>query len=223
VKINTPITASVSITDADKLDTHTAVWNWGDGTTSAGVVLENEGSGTVSGEHSYTAPGIYTITVIVYDNFGNSGTSTSHPVVIYDPNGGFVTGGGWIYSAPGAALDVPNASGEAQFAFVSKYHKTATNPKGNVTFIFEAAGINFTSTGIEYLVVNTAGNEAIFKGSGVLNEVGNYKFMIWAGDGTPDTFRIKIWTERPKNSFVVYDNGFNQPVSGGSIQIHTSK
>jgi hypothetical protein len=161
--------------------------------------------------------------VTVYDNFGNSGRSTSHPVVIYDPNGGFVTGGGWIYSAPGAAVHVPDASGEAQFAFVSKYHKNATKPKGNVTFIFEAAGIKFTSTSIEYLVVNTAGTTAIFKGSGVYNDVGNYKFMIWLEDGKPDTFRIKIWTSRPKNNYVVYDNGYNQPINGGSIQIHTGK
>jgi uncharacterized protein len=223
VKINTPITASASFTDADKLDTHTAVWNWGDGTTSAGVVLESEGSGTVSGEHLYTAPGIYTITVTVFDDSGNSGTSKSHPVVIYDPDGGFVTGGGWIYSAPGAAVDVPGASGEAQFAFVSKYHKSATKPKGNITFYFEAAGIHFTSTSIEYLVVNTAGTEAIFKGSGVYNDVGNYKFMIWVEDGKPDTFRIKIWTARSKNTYVVYDNGDYQPINGGSIHIHTGK
>jgi hypothetical protein len=82
---------------------------------------------------------------------------------------------------------------------------------------------NFTSTSIEYLVVNTAGTEAIFKGSGVYNDVGNYKFMIWVEDGKPDTFRIKIWTSRPKNNYVVYDNGDSQPINGGSIQIHTGK
>jgi uncharacterized protein len=223
VRVNTLVAASVDFTDADLLDTHTAVWKWGDGTTTTGIVLQEMGGGTVMGEHIYTKPGIYYVTATVYDNFGNYGKSISHPVVIYDPNGGFVTGGGWIYSAPGAVNNGSDADGKAQFAFVSKYQKNAAKPKGNVIFTFNAGNVNFRSTSIEYLVVNSAGTQAIFKGSGVLNEVGNYKYMVWAGDGNPDTFRIKIWTEKHKIETVIYDNGFAQPVGGGSIQIHTAK
>jgi hypothetical protein len=45
--------------------------------------------------------------------------------------------------------------------------------------------------------------------------------MIWAGDGTPDTFRIRIWWEADGDENDVYDNGFNQPIGAGNIVIHT--
>lgn len=50
---------------------------------------------------------------------------------------------------------------------------------------------------------------------------GDYKFRIWAGDDDPDTFRIKIWTEDDAGvETVVYDNGFDQALGGGSIVVH---
>ena len=52
-----------------------------------------------------------------------------------------------------------------------------------------------------------------------------YKFMIWAKDLDPDaddTFRIKIWWEDGNDEeTLVYDNGFDQAIGGGSIMIHT--
>jgi hypothetical protein len=42
------------------------------------------------------------------------------------------------------------------------------------------------------LVVNQSGTNAQFKGTGSLNGVAGYKFMIWAKDDSPDTFRIRI-------------------------------
>jgi len=45
--------------------------------------------------------------------------------------------------------------------------------------------------------------------------------MIWATDQDPstDTFRIKIWYEDAQE-VVVYDNGTDQPLDRGQIQIH---
>jgi hypothetical protein len=46
--------------------------------------------------------------------------------------------------------------------------------------------------------------------------------MLWAEDGEPDTFRIKIWEEDSLGiETVIYDNGFDQAIGGGSIVIHT--
>src|SRR5262249_45570910 len=70
-------TLSASFTDPGTRDTHTAVWNWGDGTTSAGTVTETGGSGTVGGTHRYGAFGTYTVTVTVTDKDGGATTSTS--------------------------------------------------------------------------------------------------------------------------------------------------
>jgi hypothetical protein len=47
---------------------------------------------------------------------------------------------------------------------------------------------------------------------------------LWDGDGSPDTFRIRIWCEAADGTEnVVYDNGFNQAIGGGSIVVHTGK
>lgn len=64
----------------------------------------------------------------------------------------------------------------------------------------------------------------MFKGVGTINGAGEYKFKIWAGDGEPDTFRIKIWTEDGGGvETVIYDNGMDQEINGGSIVIHVKK
>jgi hypothetical protein len=40
----------------------------------------------------------------------------------------------------------------------------------------------------------------------------------------PDTFRIKIWeADEFENETVIYDNGFDQEIGGGSIVIHVKK
>jgi hypothetical protein len=52
--------------------------------------------------------------------------------------------------------------------------------------------------------------------------------MLWAGDGDAtsdeddfDTFRIRIWEEVGEEEVVIYDNGTDQAIAGGSIVIHT--
>ena len=48
--------------------------------------------------------------------------------------------------------------------------------------------------------------------------------MLWAGDGEPDTFRIRIWWEDASGGEqVAFDNGAQQAIGGGSIVIHTAR
>jgi hypothetical protein len=47
--------------------------------------------------------------------------------------------------------------------------------------------------------------------------------MLWAGDGEPDTFRIKIWEEIGDVEMPIYDNGSDQTIGGGSIIVHKGK
>jgi len=108
--------------------------------------------------------------------------------------------------------------GKATFGFVSKYKKGASVPDGNAEFQFKAGDLNFHSTSYQWLVVNQNYTNAQFKGYGTINGEGNYGFMIWAGDGSPDTFRIKIWDAGDET--VVYDNSVNQSIGGGSIVVH---
>ncbi len=156
--------------------------------------------------------GVYDLCVRGKDSFENWGPEECILLAVYDPEGGFVTGGGWIWSEAGwCQLDdvCANAEGKANFGFVSKYKKGATEPTGNTEFNFSAGGLNFHSSSYEWLVV-TGGNYAKFKGSGTINGEGDYKFMLWAGDDDPDTFRIRIWEEDEfGNETEIYDNGFN--------------
>jgi hypothetical protein len=200
--------------DADG-DTLTYAWTFGDSGSA------DEATPT----HSYAAAGVYDVCLTVHDGAVDS-PQVCTMAVVYDPSAGFVTGGGWIDSAAGAYIPSPTLAGQATFGFVSKYNKGQSVPTGTTEFQFEVAGFSFASSTYEWLVVTQAGTNAQFKGSGTVNggpdQNGNaYKFMIWAGDGSPDTFRIKIWWEDSGTEVVVYDNGFDQAIGAGNIVIHT--
>jgi hypothetical protein len=134
---------------------------------------------------------------------------------------------GNLFNISGYVIEYENCGpiGKATFGFVSKYQKGSSIPIGNTEFQFHAADLNFHSSSYEWLVV-TGSNYARYKGVGTINGEGSYKFMLWAGDGTgldgADTFRIKIWTEDEfEVEYIVYDNGMDQAIAGGSIIVHT--
>jgi hypothetical protein len=171
---------------------------------------------------TYTAPntaGINDVCLTVNDGFVDSETVCT-TVVVYDPSGGFVTGGGWFYSDPGNYAPDASLEGKATFGFVSKYKRGANVPTGNTEFQFKAGDLNFHSSGYDWLVV-TGSDFAKFKGVGTINGSGEYRFMVWAGDDDPDTFRIKIWAEDESAAeTIVYDNGSDQAIGRGNIVIH---
>ena len=68
--MHTPTTFSSAFTVPGVLDTHTADWEWGDGESAAGTVDQGAGFGSVEDAHSYSAPGEYTVTLIVTDDDG---------------------------------------------------------------------------------------------------------------------------------------------------------
>lgn len=90
----------------------------------------------------------------------------------------------------------PSASGRATFGFVSKYQKGVSTPTGNTEFQFNAGGLNFSSTSYDWFVIS--GARAQDKGSGTVNGMAGYKFLLTATDGAvnggggADKFRIKI-------------------------------
>jgi parallel beta-helix repeat protein len=232
-QVNTEIYVSATFTYPTDY-THTALWSWGDGGTSPGTVSENDGLGSVGGTYTYTSAGVYTVSLTVTDNKDDSGSAEYQYVVVYDPSGGFVTGGGWIDSPAGAYTADPTLTGKANFGFVSKYKKGATTPSGETEFQFKVADFNFHSDSYEWLVI--AGHKAMYKGTGTINGAGNYGFMLSAIDEklTPSTevdlFRIKIW-DKDNGDAIVYDNEIGAEddadpttaIGGGSIVIHKAK
>jgi hypothetical protein len=180
---------------------------------------------------AFAEPGVHSICVHGNDRFNNVGTEDCILLAVYDPTGGFVTGGGWINSPAGAYVPDDTLTDKANFGFISKYKKGATVPTGQTQFRFKVADLNFYSDTYDWLVV--AGPKAMYKGTGTINGEGNYGFMLSAIDEelTPSTdvdmFRIKIW-DKDDGDAVVYDNQIGDAddadlttaIGGGSIKIH---
>ena len=228
--LGTNASVTASFTDVGTLDTHTCAYAWGDATTSTGAAA----AGVCTATHVYTAPGVYAVDVTVTDDDGGSATKRYEYIVVYDPNAGFVTGGGFIESAAGAYVADPTLVGRANFGFVAKYKKGATVPDGQTQFQFQAASFNFHSIAYQWLVVS--GAKAQFKGTGAVNGTEGYGFLLTvtdgqlSGGGGADRFRLKVWSL--SSGAVVYDNVLGAPddlsavpqaIAQGSIVIHTGK
>jgi hypothetical protein len=226
VAVSTAVGVQARFTDPG---THTASWAWGDNSTSAGTVTESNGIGNVAGSHSYAAAGVYQTTLSVTDTGGLVGQRTSPYIVIYDPNGGYVTGGGTFNSLAGAYVAHPSLTGSANFGFVAKYPHNGGAPTGNTELHF--SDLNFHSSGYDWLVVT--GAKAQYEGSGQINNAGNFGFTVTvidgqaSGGGGVDKIRMKIWDKNNGNA-IVYDNQMGAPdssnpttaISGGSIVLH---
>jgi hypothetical protein len=236
--VGSTVNFSGSFTD-DVGTPHLSQWSFVSGPNSAtedGTLIETTGtSGTVAASHTFNTVGVYLVTLSVSDKCGGTGTantvspdSLTAMVVIYDPSGGFVTGGGWINSPAGAYVANPALTGRLSFGINAKYQNNSTIPTGQTEAQFRDGNLSFHSTGYDWLIIT--GNKAQFSGSGTINGNGNYGFTVTVIDGNgsgTDKFRIKIW-DRNNGNAVVYDaqpgasdnDPPTTPLGGGSTVIH---
>jgi len=227
VSLNTSISAAASFTDSDSADTHTAVWNWGDGSTSLGTVTEANGSGSVSGAHSYGQAGVYTVQLMVTDNGGLSAAANYQYIVVYNPSttASFVASG--VYSSQ-AGWDVqdPAANGNVIFGISARYTNGTLSAQAKMKF--KQANLEFKSTSCQWLVVNGATGQ--LKCTGTINGSGTYTMLVTGIDGSKsggsDALRIKI-TDTPGTAIYDTQPGASDtatptaPISGGSITVHS--
>ncbi len=208
VQVNTSMTASASFMEGAFTAPHTATWDWGDGTISTGTVTESGNSGTVQNSHTYTATGVYPITLVVTDQYGDTGSSVFQYVAVYAPSPSSLFTGARIFTSPaGAFAQNTSLTGQVQFGVSVKYQNNL--PTGKVNMDFKAANLDFKATSYQYLVVS--GNKATLRGNGTINGSGNYNFLITGiagGQNTQDLIRFQI---KDSSNNVIYDT---QP--GGS-------
>jgi hypothetical protein len=229
VKVNTSITGSATFTDADAGDTHTATWEWGDGTTSAGTV--NETTKVVTGSHSYTAPKLYTVTLTLKDAANASATSVFQYVAVIDPLAGFEQGAGSISSPAGAYTANPSLLGTASMTqLFAKYGTDGTlaSATNSFRFSYSAASMTFMSSALNWLVVSS--NQSWLKGEGsnTVNGVSEACYFLLAvvdSSTLADKVRIKIWSKATGK--VIYDNqkdanGVSAPLDAQATQSATT-
>ncbi|GAA4455126.1 hypothetical protein GCM10023189_22590 [Nibrella saemangeumensis] len=234
--IGTPV--SLTATLSGDLAGATWQWQWGNGATTGGVLTNN----TLVTEYTYAGQGVFSPTLVITSACSQTVAATHQYVVIYNPDGGFVTGGGWIQSSAGAYKEDLALAGRATFGFVAKYKRGSTVPDGNTEFQFKAGNLNFKSIAYEDMRLVIAGSRANYKGTGTINGKGTYSFLVSAidgqvsGGGGTDKFRIKIWTLNSDTGQeqIVYDNNLSElnqaenadpetAIGGGSIVIHSEK
>ena len=211
-RIDTPVSFAGTFWDLPGR-THRASWNF-DELSAAGTVVEPSGSrtGSVSGSYSFAEPGVYAVKMNVTDDRNVTASVTNAGemeaiVVIYDPNGGYVIGGGAFDSPAGAYVANGSVTGKVGYGFNSKY-KVGSNLKGETQIIFNAAGLRFEAQTFDYLAIS--GARAQFAGTGKLNGGGsNTSFILTImdggveGGGGVDRIRMKIFQ---RNGTVIYDS-----------------
>jgi len=241
IAVNTPLTLTATVDDSatgnSAVISATYTNNGGApvAMTAQDGAFDSSTEAVVAMLAGFASAGIHEMCATGTDAADNTSEPACTLLAVYDPDAGFVTGGGWIDS-PANACRLTTAcqdlAGRANFGFVSMYKKGAQTPTGNTEFRFQAGDLNFHSDNYEWLVI--AGHRAQYKGSGTINDAGNYGFMLFAIDEnlTPSTdvdlFRIKIW-DMDNGDMVVYDNEIGAAddaaatttISGGSIMIHT--
>jgi len=242
--VSEALTLVAPFTDPGANDTHTCTIVWDDNSTET---FGQEGSCTRT--HQFAHAGMYTIVVTVTDDDGGS-SSASVLIVIFDPEAGFITDGGWIDSPPGAFVPDPTATGKGHFATEVRYADPTTLqgqvrfrlheallPLGTDPLTWPAANssdppwLDLQSDSLAWLVVTPDGKAAV-SGTATLNGV-VYRFVLYGYDGDPDRLRLVIWLASagpcPTGPFL-YDNrpgaSFDldqadpQPIGGGSFQVH---
>jgi alpha-tubulin suppressor-like RCC1 family protein len=141
-------------------------------------------------------------------------------LVVYNPDGGHATGGGWIVPEDNGLNTHPNV--RANFGFNAKYKEG--EPTGHIQFRYSDGYINLNSTSIEQMVI-TGGRIVQFRGWARVNgEEGNWFFAKGIDDGDPgvdtDSFEIKTWAPGadPEGDPTERAAGLLQ---GGNIVVHT--
>jgi hypothetical protein len=226
VKVGTPVTASLSFTDAGAGDTHTAVWEWNaanfNGTSAlntAGVVAEANGSGKVKNTYTFTAAGIYTVRLTVTDDDTGAAQTVYRSVVVYDPAAGSESGTATINSPAGSYTANKSLAGTSLISQIyAKYGTDGTlgSLQNAFKWSYAGAGLTFTGSKMHWLVVS--GNKTWLRGEGTTNAGLACYYLVSVVDSTTsaggaDKVRVKLY--RKDNGQVIYDN--QKDAAGASV------
>lgn len=230
-QVNTAITATANFTDLNVSDTHTVTWNWGDGQTttcppnsSQCTITEANGSGTVTGSHTYSQPGVYEVSLRVHDGTVYGDSPVYQYIVVYSPTITKVDGAKEFNSPQTASI--PNA-GKVEFGFHGDYINNVLHGSASMSF----GNTDFTADDLDWIVIDN--NNVQLQATGTIKrQSGTYKLFISATDLMPkgqsvgaDVVRVKLYNATTNT--VVYDSQANAlenalpttTISKGDVQV----
>jgi hypothetical protein len=176
-----------------------------------------DSSGIAQAEIKNIPIGVYYVIIKFYgDDCFYKDSKSSNVIVVYDPTGGFVTGGGLVM----ADDKVTGLSGGAKFSLNARYRKDEST--GNLTYQFINGDLNLKSRNIDWLVI--IDNNAYLEGQGKIKGIDGYFFRVIATDfGVPgigkDEFDIKIWYGDPDNPDSLLIHSSKNVLSAGNILV----
>lgn len=215
-RVNALLSFSAGFKDVDVRDTHKAVWSWGDGSKTVGIVSERNGTGNVSGQHVYRAPGIYTVRLAVTDSSGRSSTAQRTVVVTCGCNAATSGEGAFIAAAAPTRPGGRQAS-LGSFAFLSE----GTSARRAAVQV-NVAGMALRSSQVD--AVKRDGARVQYSGRGTVNGSRNYRFTLTATSGAKaggkDRVHVRITHTEPgaKAEVVDYDNGAIQAAKAAGVE-----
>jgi subtilisin family serine protease/PKD repeat protein len=109
-----------TFSDPGWYDTHTAKWEFGDGASSSGTLTEEnlkpDATGTVTVTHAFSAPGNYSVKVMVKDDDGAATASAAWTIHIRDVAEAKKDLAGYVQNLPATAFKGKEAQRKSAFA-----------------------------------------------------------------------------------------------------------
>jgi hypothetical protein len=228
-----PVVLTTQFSDPDSSDTHYITVNWDDGTSCVAHELAVDTSGdeycsidntldTIIASHRYAVPGVYapSIALATKDQIqgGKAGKQYRYVVVVDDTKGHIKGTGGQSPSYPYSQFT--SSTGPSQLGFTVGYNANGTfRTNSRVRFVLVDAitsatpntvfSFSATYTNFNWMAIN--GPYALLSGTGMVNNVAGYSFVLSIIDGTlqnpsgEDRFRIRILNP---NGTLYFDNEF---------------
>jgi hypothetical protein len=227
---NTIIAANVPVglVNTNDTKTGTAVYNW----NNASI-------------------GQYTIGIIVNNYYTRNSSADDQVINIYQPNGDFITGGGYLVLTNSNGLKAGDAGSKNNFGFNVKYNKSGTNLQGNINTIiqrtesgvihtYQVKGNSMTSLSVDPNVTTAHPYPtAIFNGKATIQDItnplspisvdGNATLQVNMTDegdpGSNDMIGIVVYNKSGGVWFSSNWNGVStvqQTLGGGNLVVHGS-